>query len=106
MPFMPVFPRNERAIALVYRHWGGKATEVGSPWFSLKPYTKPGNAQRYLALPAGNTAEHMTSFRIPAGTTILVGKVATQAGNPGFKISSLGGGYQVYIPNPSVAVAL
>jgi len=53
---------------VVYRHWGGKALEVGSPWFLPKPYTKPGNAQRYLALPEGNTSQNLTRFEIPAGT--------------------------------------
>ncbi len=65
---------------IVYRHWGGGAAETGSPWFSPMPYTKPGNAQRYLALPEYNSAQNVSVFRIPARTTVVNGKVASQAG--------------------------
>ena len=91
---------------IVFRHWGGKASEIGSPWFSPKPYTNPGNAQRYLALPNGNTAQKLTRFEIPAGTKILRGKVASQAGEIGFGENVVGGGIQIYIPDPSVAVPI
>ena len=91
---------------VVYRHWGGRASEVGSPWFSPKPYTKPGNAQRYLALPEGNTAQNLTRFEIPAGTQVLRGKVAGQAGEAGFGGNAVGGGVQIYLPDPRVAIPL
>ena len=63
---------------IVYRHWGGDAHETGSPWFSPKPYVRPGNARRYLALPDYNSATRISVFKIPAGTTIIRGKVASQ----------------------------
>jgi hypothetical protein len=91
---------------IVYRHWGGKALETGSPWFSPKPYVRAGNAQRFLALPEGNAAHNVTAFRIPAGTTILRGKVAPQAGEIGFGGHAVGGGEQIYLPDPSVAVPI
>ncbi len=91
---------------VVYRRWGGRASEVGSPWFSPKPYTKPGNAQRYLALPEGNTAQNLTRFEIPAGTQILRGKVAGQAGEAGFGGNAVGGGVQIYLPALRVAVPI
>jgi hypothetical protein len=91
---------------IVYRHWGGKSKEIGSPWFSLKPYARPGNARRYLALPEGNTAEHLTAFKIPAGTPILRGKVASQVGQVGFSTKAVGHGIQIYVPDPSVVVPI
>ncbi len=91
---------------IVHRHWGGGASQTGSPWFSPKTYVRPGNAQRHLALPTGNTAENVTSFRIPAGTTILRGQVASQAGNAGFGPNAIGRGIQIYLPDPSVAIPL
>jgi len=91
---------------VVYRHWGGKAGQVGSPWFSAKPYARPGNARRYLALPEGNTAQNITRFEIPAGTRVLRGKVASQAGEAGFGSNAVGGGTQIYLPDPRVAVPL
>lgn len=91
---------------VVYRRWGGRAPETGSPSFSPQPYVRPGNARRYLALPERNTAENLTAFQIPAGTTILRGKVASQAGDIGFGPNAVGGGVQIYIPNPSVAIPI
>ena len=91
---------------VVYRHWGGKASETGSPWFSTKMYRKPGNARRYLALPDGNTAKNVTMFRIPAGTEILYGKVISQAGIPGFSSNGFGGGIQIYLPIPQIAIPI
>ncbi len=105
------FRGESRAISLtedlvVYRYWGNKAPETGSPWFSAKQYAKPGNARRYLALPEGNTAQNVTEFRIPADTTVLRGKVASQAGEVGFGSYATGGGVQIYLPDPSVAIPM
>jgi hypothetical protein len=88
----------------VFRHWGGKASETGSPWYSLTHYNRPGNAQRYLALPHGNTAASVTVFKIPKGTTILRGKASSMANLPGFGENAVGGGEQVYLPDPSKAI--
>jgi len=85
---------------IVYRHWGGVSGETGSPWVSPKPYAKPGNAKRYLALPEKNTAQNLTAFRIPAGTTILRGKVASKVGDPRFDGKAVGSGVQIYVPAP------
>ncbi len=91
---------------LVYRHWGDEAPEAGSPWFSPKPYVRPGNARRYLALPEYNSASNVSVFKIRAGTTIVRGKVASQVGQANFGSYAVGGGAQIYLPNPSDAVLL
>jgi len=91
---------------IVYRHWGSEAGETGSPWFSPKPYVRPGNARRYLALPEYNTAENVSSFRIPAGTMIIRGKVASKVGTVNFGSYATGGGTQIYLPDPNVAVLI
>ena len=91
---------------IVYRHWGGEAPEIGSPWFSPKPYVRPGNARRYLALPNRNTAENISAFRIPAGTTIIRGKVASQIQDTRFGPYAVGGGTQIYVPNPEDAILI
>lgn len=88
----------------VYRYWGGKASEMGSPWYSLTHYNRSGNAQRYLALPQGNTAENVTVFKIPKGTTIFRGKASSMASLPGFGDNTVGGGEQIYLPDPSKAI--
>ena len=89
---------------IVYRHWGGEAREKGSPWFSPKPYIRPGNARRYLALPPWNTAEKISVFRIPAGTTVIIGRVASQVESYGSY--AIGGGIQVYLPQPEAAILI
>lgn len=91
---------------IVYRHWGVEASEAGSPWFSSKPYVRPGNARRYLALPNYNAANRVSAFRIPAGTTIARDKVASQVGQPKFGPYATGGGMQIYLPNPEDAVLI
>jgi hypothetical protein len=91
---------------IVYRYWGGKSTETGSAWFSTKQYVTPGNARRYLALPEGNTAENVTAFRIPSGTTILEGKVSSKTGEVGFGSYATGKGTQIYLPNPTLATPI
>jgi RHS repeat-associated protein len=89
----------------VYRHWGGSAGESGF-WYSPKPYSSSGRARRFLALPDANTAENVTAFRIPSGTTIVHGKVASQVGRSGFGSYATGGGTQIYLSDPSVAVKI
>jgi|GEM_PF-4256668 len=89
---------------IVYRHWGNKANEVGSPWFTPQPYARAEDARRYLALPDGNSAQHVSAFRIPAGTTILRGRVASMADEVSFGSYAVGGGTQIYLPDPRVAI--
>jgi len=89
---------------VVYRHWGGKASETGSPWYSIRSYIKAGNARRFLSLPETNTAENVSVFRIPKGTTYLEGIVGSKVGEAGFGKNAVGGGTQIYISDPSVAV--
>lgn len=88
---------------VAYRYWGDGSAESGSPWFSAKPYVKPGNARRFLALPEKNSAQNMTQFVIRAGSTIIRGKAASQAGVPGFGDYAVGGGVQIYVPEPEIA---
>ena len=97
-------PEAETLISdlIVYRHWGGTTSELGSPWFSLKKFS-PEDARAYLALPNGNTATNVTAFRIPAGNKIVKGKVASQVGVDGFGDYAIGGEIQIYLPDPSVA---
>jgi hypothetical protein len=87
---------------VVYRHWGGGAAETGSPWFSPKAYVRPGNARRYLALPDYNSASNISQSMIPKGTTIIYGKASSQVSNLGFGKYAIGGGSQIYLPNPGV----
>jgi len=91
---------------IVYRHWGGDAPEIGSPWFSPEPYMNPEDARRYLALPEYNSADHVSAFRIPAGTTLLQGTAASQAGRANFGAAAVGGGVQIYLPNPQDAAVV
>ncbi len=91
---------------IAYRRWGGKASETGSPWYSTTRYQRPGNARRDLALPEGNNAENLTVFQIPKGTTILRGKAASLAGEPGFGTNAVGGGQQIFLPDPRKAIKL
>ena len=69
---------------VLYRRWGGESGELG-PYWSRTNYARAGNARRYSALPPGNTAEHITTIRVPAGTRIHEGRAAAQAdwGVPG-----------------------
>jgi hypothetical protein len=82
---------------VVYRRWGGKAWAAGSPWYSTASYHRAGNARRYLALPAGNTAENLIAFKVLKGATVLRGKAASMAGEPGFGANAVGGGEQIYL---------
>jgi len=81
----------------LYRSYGGTAGELGSYWTRTPP-AGPLQATMDSALnPAwGNTAQSVSTIRVPAGTTIYEGFAAPQGG-------LLGGGSQVYIPkvNPN-----
>ena len=98
----PIAVRLNRDIK-VYRRWGGISEKMGSPWFTIKPYTHPGNAKRYLALPGDSTAKQLSEFVIPADTVVLIGKVADQTKAKHFGSHAVGGGIQIYLPNPSLA---
>jgi RHS repeat-associated protein len=81
-----------------FRYWGGQSQQVGR-WLTTRQtvgqIASPADAVRLLNLPAANTAENLSTFTIPKGTEIFIGRVA-------------GGGAkatQIYVPNPSVLVA-
>ncbi len=82
---------------IVYRHWGGGSLESQSPWFATKVYAKPGNARRFGALPNLNTATNVTAYRIKAGSTMLRGKIASQANVSRFGKYATGRGEQIYL---------
>ncbi|MEN6312661.1 MAG: S8 family serine peptidase [Clostridiaceae bacterium] len=77
----------------VYRYSGG--TSGGSSYW-VTP-NKTANPAVDLALPPGNTYNQVNTYVIPKGTTILEGTVAPNFGQPG-------GGYQYYVPDPSVMI--
>lgn len=82
---------------IFYRRWGGVGEETGT-WLSPTKYEKAGNARRYLALPNGNTAENLSTFKIKKGTPFIQGKVASQVDNlEDFGEYAVGGGEQIYI---------
>ncbi len=55
---------------IVYRYWGD---DLGTNlWFTTNPNLSPAEARALLALPNRNTAIHVTEFRIPKGTTIII----------------------------------
>ena len=74
--------------ATVYRYWGGKSPEY-SHWVS--PYDYGVDARSKLALPAENTMARLSTFTLPAGTTVLVGYAAAC-------FNQLGGGVQWWVP--------
>ena len=80
----------------LYRAYGGGAGKVGPYWSRVKP-SGPLQAQLDSALvPSwGNTADKITTIRVPVGTTIFEGAVGPQSTGVG---QLLGGGSQVYIP--------
>ena len=77
----------------VYRYHGGGSKGV-SYWVTPNQTANPAAD---LAFPRGNTYQYMDTYVIPKGTTILEGTVAPNFGQPG-------GGYQYYVPNPSVLI--
>lgn len=84
----------------LYRVYGGSAGEIGSYWTRVKP-SGPLQSRMDLALDPtwGNTAEKVTTIRVPKGTTIFEG-AAERQGN------LLGGGNQIFIPKVDPAWAV
>jgi hypothetical protein len=76
------------------RHWGGESRARG---YYLSP-TLPATRSE-LALPGGNTMEHLAQFQIPEGSTYFTGRVGPNFGHPG-------GGVQHYIPDPGKLVQM
>lgn len=83
---------------IVQRTWGGEAKESGN-WFSRKQYKNGENAQRFLALPADNTATKKSTFILPKGSIIIIGKAADMSRESGFRGNATGGGEQIYLTN-------
>ena len=77
----------------VYRYHGGTSSGR-SYWYTPNQTSNPAAD---LALPAGNTYQYVDTYIIPKGTTILEGTVAPNFGQPG-------GGYQIYVPDPTVLI--
>jgi RHS repeat-associated protein len=75
----------------VYRYYG-EGSNAKSYWYT--PY-KTSNPAADLALPPGNSYQYMDTCVIQKGTTILEGTVERNFGQPG-------GGYQYYVPDPTV----
>jgi hypothetical protein len=80
----------------LYRAYGGTAGPLGRYWSDVPP-AGPLQTQVDSALnPAwGNTADHVSTIRVPAGTEVFIGVAAPQPIPGG---SLIGGGSQVYIP--------
>jgi hypothetical protein len=84
----------------LYRVYGGNAGELGSYWSRTAPAGPLQSTMDSALNPAwGNTAQSVSTIRVPTGTTIYDGFAAPQGG-------LMGGGSQVYIPkvNPSWVV--
>ena len=78
---------------IVYRYHGGESKGI-SYWYTPN---KTSNPAKDLALPEGNPYKYMDTFIIPKGTTILEGTVAPNFGQ-------IGGGYQFYVPDPTILI--
>ncbi len=72
----------------------GGCSEGVSYWYTPNQTVNP---VADLAFPSGNTYQYMDTYIIPEGTAILEGTVAPNFGQPG-------GGYQYYVPDPSVVI--
>jgi hypothetical protein len=80
---------------VLYRQYGGKSDQLGK-WWSRNPPRGPLNGKIENSLPSGNTASHVVKIRVPKGTVIYEGVVASHFGQ-------IGGGHQVYLkklPDP------
>lgn len=67
-----------RNAVTALRYWGGKSKEAGSFLTTARAARQIGSAaeaKALLNLPAENTAELLTSFTIPAGTRVFIGRV-------------------------------
>jgi len=109
---IPAF-EGEEAIAVklrqpivAYRYWGGGSEEVGSPWLTLYSHLSPEQARSLLALPNRNLANSITPFKIPENTVIVIGKAASQVTEGWAGPYAVGGGIQIYVPDPSVLIML
>lgn len=79
---------------VVYRYSGGESA-TKSYWYAPN---QTSNSAADLKLPPGNSYEQLNSYIILKGSTILEGTVAPNFGQ-------LGGGYQYYIPDPSIVIS-
>ena len=75
----------------VVRAWGGSSLETGR-WFSRADLAA--DARHSLALPPGNTAEHLTEFGLEPGTRYFEGTAARNFDQPG-------GAIQIMVPDTS-----
>lgn len=78
---------------VVYRIHGDSGRQGN--YFSRFSYKDVLRAARRLALPSANDLSRKTAYILPAGTVVLVGKVAPQVGTPGFPDTATGGGEQI-----------
>jgi hypothetical protein len=82
---------------ILYRAYGGKASEIGSYWTSIKPQ---GSLQAGIDLALdpnwGNTASKIVSIKLPAWKTMYTGFSAPQGG-------LVGGGTQVFLPKVNMS---
>jgi RHS repeat-associated protein len=82
----------------VYRSWGGKSTEEGSPrgvYYSFAPPLGPLQSLLDNAImPRWNSAVNVQCVFLPPGTITYVGISAPQQG------AFLGGNIQIYVPRP------
>ena len=79
----------------VYRYHGGTSKGL-SYWVTPN---KTSNPAVDLALPPGNSYQCVDTYVIPKGTTVLEGHVAPNFGQSG-------GGYQFFVPDPSVLIKI
>ena len=78
---------------VVYGYYGNTSGER-SYWYTPNQYENP---QESLALPEGNTCEHLDVYVIPKGTLVLEGTVAPLFGKSGQ-------GYQYYVYDSSIPI--
>ena len=104
---LPAF-ENQSAVAVklndmvtVYRYWGGNSLETGA-WVTVYRGLSPAQARAMLALPNKNLATNVTEFGIPKDVVIIVGKAASQVTADWAGPYAVGGGIQIYVPDPSV----
>ena len=85
----------------VYRYWSQAGREIGR-WATVYSNLSPAEARALLALPDENLATHVTEFVIQKDAVVIVGKTASQTMAPWAGPYAVGGGIQIYIPDPSV----